>query len=125
MRRAWTRVILEFHKSKHVFERDETPLRNLWDRLKKAAKKEAGEDARERRKTGGGEFISKMSDISSKVGDMIPEQINSPATLKNTCDSDSPTSKQDPSPPVLSNEPSERPQTSSEVYPSMSDLHER
>lgn len=103
---AWQRVSTAFNKNPHVTQRDEIQLHNLWDRLKKAAKREAGQDLRERRKTGGGPFISKLTDLSCKIRSMIPEQIDPPAVLQNNCDSDrGDTSK--PVQPALSHEPTD------------------
>lgn len=85
---AWQRVSKAFNKNPHVTQRDEIQLHNLWDRLKKAAKREAGQDLRERRKTGGGPYLSKLTDLSCKIRSMIPEQIDPPAVLQNNCDSD-------------------------------------
>lgn len=87
-RDTWSQVATDFNSDSQVTIRTSNQLRDLWERIKRSAKKETADEKREQRKTGGGPMPRPVSDETRQMHSMIPEQISPPAELMNTVDSD-------------------------------------
>lgn len=87
-RSAWIRIADDFNSDSQVTVRTSNQLRDLWERIKRSAKKETADELREKRKTGGGPMPRPVSDETKQIQSMIPSHISPPAELQNTVDSD-------------------------------------
>lgn len=87
-RETWNRITTDFNSDSQVTIRTSNQLRDLWERIKRSAKKEITDEKRELRKTGGGPMPQPISDETRQMQSMIPQQISPPVELINTIDSD-------------------------------------
>lgn len=83
---TWDKIALDYSHAKPLPVRTAVQLKNFWNNCKREAKKEVAMNRRETFKTGGGEPPKPLTDLTSKITNIISNQIN---PLEFNFDSDS------------------------------------
>ena len=82
---AWRKIAEEFSSQKPLPRRSADQLKTFWSNSKRLAKKEVAKERRETFKTGGGPSPPSITDVTSKIVSLIPQQTE---PLEFDCDSD-------------------------------------